>query len=591
MSAAQPFPVLASADNSRAGSPAPSAGSPGGQKGGRGKGKGKGGSKQAPRGKENGAAAADKAVAGDKPAAGDKATAAKPRHKKPKSKAKDPAAAAAAVEQQQQQGSETSGSSSNGGSAGRGGKGRGKKRQDTGAKAAAPAESAPAPESPTSATDDSGRRPKKAGKGSQRRRTVANPASSTATSAQPSPTQPASQPSASRATVSLARSSSSGALPLAMIVAGENGRARVLFSPQGVDNDHPLAHTGMSPRFSAGAVHSARSSAQNGRMLHSAYGDGLGLRSPMSPATHAHTQAPGLLRQRSLTSTHHHAAEPQWHGHHPQHQQQHWHGQQWHGQQQQHGHQWHGPQDVPLSAPEPRGRSQSMHMSMTGLRISLAQSRPGNVLSPHIALPPRSANAAAAGVQTNTYANNGYFATRRASLSNVGLAVDPSHSIRIPTIMFEKPKPEDLARASAQKTAATAAKDEAETDEAAAGQGGAPPTPVSAEDGSAGEMLAMQRLQEMIASMRKISQPQAAKKPEPVALAGDAPGESADSGKNAAVQMPPTPAAHPTSRFDSILEEDEDGEDDEAILDEEEPKTSAASAAAASAAAPALLTV
>ncbi|KAJ2787836.1 hypothetical protein GGI15_000405 [Coemansia interrupta] len=572
MSAAQPFPVLASADNSRAGSPAPSAGSPGAPRGGRGKGKGKGGSKQASRGKENGAAAGDKAVAGDK------AMASKPRHKKPKSKAKNPAVAAV----EQQQGSETSSSSSNG--AGRGGKGRGKKRQDGGTKGvAAAAADKPAPASPTPAAaaplaDEHGRRPKKAGKGSQRRRTVATPQSAPPMSATPPPAPPAAQPMPSRNSVSLARSSSSGALPLAMIVAGENGRARVLFSPAGVDNDHPLAHAGMSPRFSVGAVQSARAA-----RVAPGYGDGLGLRSPMSPAHHA--QAPGLLRQRSMTSAHHHGAEPQWQQHHHQqqwHSQQQQHHQQWHGQQQQQH--WHAQQEAPLTAPEVRGRSQSMHMSMTGLRISLAQSRPGNVLSPHIALPPRASNAPAS-VQTNTYANNGYFATRRASLSNVGLAVDPSHSIRIPTIMFEKPKKEDLARASAQKTAALA--EEASETKA---EGGAPPTPVSAEDGSAGEMLAMQRLQEMIASMRKIAQPPAAKKAEPVALAGDVADEPADAAKNAVVQMPPTPAAHPTSRFDSILEEDEDGEDDEAILDEEEeePKSSAASAAAASAA-PALL--
>ncbi|KAJ2366313.1 hypothetical protein IW150_005973, partial [Coemansia sp. RSA 2607] len=574
MSAAQPFPVLASADNSRAGSPAPSSGSPGSQRGGRGKGngKGKGGSKQAPRGKENGVAVGDKAAAEDKAAAGEKTS--KPRHKKQRSKAKSSAAAAAAVEQQQ--GSETSGSSS-AGNAGKGSKGRGKKRQDAGSKSAAAAavntaSEATTPTSVAAATDDSGKRAKKAGKGS-RRRTVANPQSTTPPPAQPSPTQPAAQPTLSHGSMPLARSSSSGALPLAMIVAGENGRARVLFNPQGVDNDHPLAHSGMSPRFSAGAVHSARSSAQNSRLA-SSYGDGLGLRSPMSPAQPVH--APGMLRQRSMTSTQHHQhqGEPQWHGHHHawnghHQQQQQWNGHQypqqpWNGYQQQ----WHAPQDVPLTAPEVRGRSQSMHMSMTGLRISLAQSRPGNVLSPHIALPPRSANAPA-GVQTNTYANNGYFATRRASLSNVGLAVDPSHSIRIPTIMFEKPKPEDLAKVSAQKPAASGA---AAVEDGAAPQG-APPTPVSAEDGSAGEMLAMQRLQEMIASMRNISQPQSAKKQERVSSPVDAAAEPVDSAKSAVVQMPPTPAAHPTSRFDSILEEDEDGEDDEAILDQEEPKT------------------
>ncbi|KAJ2824781.1 hypothetical protein IWW50_003169 [Coemansia erecta] len=102
----------------------------------------------------------------------------------------------------------------------------------------------------------------------------------------------------------------------------------------------------------------------------------------------------------------------------------------------------------------------------------------------------------------------GYFASRRASVS-AGLAVDPSHSIRIPTIMFQR---------------------------SASGSLSVPPSP--AHDG---EAVAMRRLQDMIASVRAAGKPE---KPVPA---------------------PPTPAAHPSARFDSILEEDEDTDDDDAL--------------------------
>ncbi|KAJ1835338.1 hypothetical protein LPJ63_001226 [Coemansia sp. RSA 2711] len=101
--------------------------------------------------------------------------------------------------------------------------------------------------------------------------------------------------------------------------------------------------------------------------------------------------------------------------------------------------------------------------------------------------------------------DHGYFATRRASES-AGLAVNPDQSIHIPEILFQ------------QRHASFA---------------GAPATP-SDEDG---EAVAMRRLQDMIAAMKALGRDRAPAQPPAL----------------------PTPA-HPSARFDSILEEDEDSD-------------------------------
>ncbi|KAJ2878042.1 hypothetical protein IWW38_006421, partial [Coemansia aciculifera] len=251
--------------------------------------------------------------------------------------------------------------------------------------------------------------------------------------------------------------------------------------------------------------------------------------------------------------------------------QQHQHQQ--HQQQQQHQQYFQAPLPspyTPQSAPayDGRGRSQSVsnHVSLTGLRISMAQSRPGNVLAPHLPLLSRaSSSGGPVAVQANTYANGGYFATRRASVSNVGLAADLSHSIRIPPVLFQ--------RRSFDPTAAAAAEAGGGGGDAEAQGGG------SSSSSSSGESPAMKRLQEMISSMRALGPaPSAAtaavaKSAEahdgPVDddgaedLALDSPAEVAESVAEPAAAA----AAHPTSRFDSILEEDEDADDDEANLD------------------------
>ncbi|KAJ1872532.1 hypothetical protein LPJ57_005059 [Coemansia sp. RSA 486] len=749
MTVAQPFPVLASADNSRSASPAPSSGSPGvgGAPGSQrnGKGKGKGGPSSKPT----------------------QASSSKPRHKKQPQQQKEAVVAAgqgsetntstsaSAGEQQQQQQQVRSSGNNNGKHKNKHRKAQagskpasvavaneqppsGKENVEAsrpsdagGSVASKPAAKQRKPRAPTtSAGEDAS---KKQGKAS-RRRTVA---STDASRSKPSqimesgmdatqsfaPSVSADIESHAYASAPLARSSSSSALPMAMIVPGENGRARVLFNPQAMDNDHPLANATPSPRFSTSSVQSARGPSAGAHLSNRArfpahYGDnlGLGLRSPMSPAlpsapvngTYSNSRsittpsasmaggspshaAPPIVRHRSLTSTqlrsnarsfspqsqysqhqhqnqnqqyHHYQQQYSHHHYQPQQQQHSQHHYQQHQQHQQpHSNYYHQQAQQqqptrrlssassagydgmapPLSAPaggstNPRGRSQSMstHISMTGLRISMAQSRPGNVLAPHLPLLTRAASGGA--VQPNTYANGGYFATRRASVSNVGLAVDPSHSIRIPTIMFQKPKPEDLAKAasaaassvaagaspSSQSASDTAGVD-AETVSAAAADCGPAAkrsletsdsliTPMTggnssdllkseSDEPTAGEALAMQRLQEMISSLRTLTQAQSLtpkadkKKPNQSqnqvnsqAQAQDqAPTQSQsqsvtstkladiDVTSTAAIQMPPTPAAHPTSRFDSILEEDEDDEADEEMLDAEDSSVTASS--------------
>ncbi|KAJ1819624.1 hypothetical protein LPJ75_001146 [Coemansia sp. RSA 2598] len=733
MTVAQPFPVLPSADNSRSASPALSSGSPGAgasSSSAQRNGKGRGGSNFKPT----------------------QAAASKPRHKKQQKPASASAAAAAAsAEAEAGQGSETNANANANASASTNEQQQQQQQQvhisNNGKHKNKSKKAQPRPKSATVAVANeqqpSGKenvetRPSDAGSGtpkqagrqkkpraptasageeaskkqsrSSRRRTVAsvetNRGKQSQVSAAGSDATLACAPTASvelQPPVSAPpmRSVSSSVLPMAMIVPGENGRARVLFNPQALDNDHPLASATPSPRFSSSSVQSARGPSSGAQLGSRArfpahYGDshglglGLGLRSPMSPAlpsapvsgSLSHVTPP-IVRHRSLTSTqlrstarsfspqsqfnqHQYQNQQYHHSHHQQHQQQQLqHQQQIHQYQpQQQRHQPHtsyyhqqaqqppmrrlssassaGYDGMvpPLSAPagdsaSPRGRSQSVstHISMTGLRISMAQSRPGNVLAPHLPLLSRAASGGA--VQANTYANGGYFATRRASVSNVGLAVDPSHSIRIPTIMFQKPKPEDLAKAasaaasaaaaasaspspqpSVSETASAGAQSATAVDATSAPAAKHPSsepsdslaTPVTGGNGSdtlkngvdepsAGEALAMQRLQEMISSMRSLTQTQTPKTSSKAQTQTQTQNQShqappqtqkqhvpsnkladVDVVGTAALQMPPTPAAHPTSRFDSILEEDEDNEADEEILDAETAEDSSVTA-------------
>ncbi|KAJ1959277.1 hypothetical protein GGI12_004416 [Dipsacomyces acuminosporus] len=451
----------------------------------------------------------------------------------------------------------------------------------------------------------------------------------------------------------------SGLLPQAMIVSGENGRARVLFNPH---SEHapagpaplqlqrsvsPAQHqyqrtSGAIPRRASMAAAQLGSRnkypvqfADNMAQQHHQH-LGLGaVQPPVYQTSRAHNGAratsvsngpavpfvpgsrvaavAGAARQRSVSSTQFRDTA--------------YHQQAQH--QQQHPRRISSaaaaiPEDVQSAADDTagaRGRSQtvSSHMSMTGLRISMAQSRPGNVLAPHVPLLSR--GAANGVVQTNTYANGGYFATRRSSVSNVGLAVDPSHSIRIPAIMFQKPSPEEphasSTAAAAQPPAASAATGD-DLPAVSSTNGGnvtlentgaldAPTTTAQpqprhgADDARPGagtnESLAMKRLQDMISSMRALGHPQQQQqqqqKPRHQQSANMSPHSiDAISSKIEAlpiVSLPPTPAAHPTSRFDSILEEDEDDDEDEDELEDGEivDASSATATATATSEAPA----
>ncbi|KAJ1884871.1 hypothetical protein LPJ66_010399, partial [Kickxella alabastrina] len=252
-------------------------------------------------------------------------------------------------------------------------------------------------------------------------------------------------------------------LGMAVIVQGENGRARVMFNSLIPENDHRMSGAS-APRF---APHSERRSSTGQFGSRARFpvpcsddmGLGLALNSPMSPAQSGASAvynvggrtaitpsqspqhaAPPEFRQRSFTSTQLRSSARSFS---PQNQKNYQHQQQ--NQQYQHQHQQYQQQNqqpprrlssispsaykqmVPQSAPvdgavNSRVRSQtvSTHTSVTGLRISMSQSRPGNVMAPH--LPQLSRASSGGNTQTNTYANGGYFATRRASVSNVGLA-------------------------------------------------------------------------------------------------------------------------------------------------------------------------
>ncbi|KAJ2387275.1 hypothetical protein GGI23_006316 [Coemansia sp. RSA 2559] len=258
----------------------------------------------------------------------------------------------------------------------------------------------------------------------------------------------------------------------------------------------------------------------------------------------------------------------------------------------------------PLSAPMAglpagtRGRSQSVltHSSAAGLRISMSQAQPGNVLAPY--LPSLSRTSSSGAATGTTLASGGYFASRRASVSNTGLAVDPNNTIRIPAIMFQKSNAEEQTKAlpagaRASVSPSSSATDALVTPMSAVNEKVAAASEASANDRVSSETLAMRRLQDMIESMRKLSSakpiaprdsavptpPLSASEPGPVASASksttavDALPDGAETAPPASPAAEPSvaaslsSAAHPTSRFDSILEEDEDSEDDEAKLD------------------------
>ncbi|KAJ2612083.1 hypothetical protein H4S08_002852 [Coemansia sp. RSA 1365] len=356
--------------------------------------------------------------------------------------------------------------------------------------------------------------------------------------------------------IAAGRGKAVGTLPTPTIITGEDGRARVVFDTQ---TENSYAH---QPRRSTLDNHLGHMPA---RGWTGAYGGhlGLGAGMPMHAAARGGSRTvttsaaenaggsgePPSFRNRSMTSTQLRATARPFA---PQHS---------------------VPQRrslssavdglaVPLSAPASsgaRGRSQSAstHVSMTGLRISMAQSQPGNVMAPHLPMPARGHLALA-----GAYSNGGYFASRRASVSNVGLAVDPSHSIRIPTVMFQRQKPDVPQPILAADTSLPTP-----TSASAPDSTGSEPEPAE----TPGESLAMRRLQEMIASMRAMAPPKPARDHQdatpPISASAPAPTSAP---AHLAPVISPTPATHPSSRFDSILEEDEDTEQDEAILDAED---------------------
>ncbi|KAJ2084232.1 hypothetical protein H4R24_000174 [Coemansia sp. RSA 988] len=344
------------------------------------------------------------------------------------------------------------------------------------------------------------------------------------------------------------RPQAAGTLSAPTIITGEDGRARVVFDMQPED---PCAH---QPRRSTLDNHVGHAPP---RAWTGGYGThlGLGTATPMHAAARGatrsvttsaaeHTGSNAALpsfRHRSMTSTQLRATARPFS---PQHSA---------PQRRSLSSAVDGPV-APLSAPAAsgtRGRSQSAstHISMTGLRISMAQAQPGNVMAPHLSMVMRAGNPALAGA----YSNGGYFASRRASVSNVGLAADPSHSIRIPTIMFQRQKPDAPPIPAADPSLPTPTSASAESE------------PESAE--TPGDSPAMRRLQEMIASMRAMGPPKSARDYSDIAAPPVSAAAPPSTSEQLAPAMPPTPAAHPSSRFDSILEEDEDTEQDEAILD------------------------
>ncbi|KAJ2786226.1 hypothetical protein H4R18_000073 [Coemansia javaensis] len=433
---------------------------------------------------------------------------------------------------------------------------------------------APAPAEPGGASAPEAQAPRPRRRASRRGGSKKAPRSESAGSSRPAsaqqqapppPPQPQPQPQPRRA--------ASGTLSMPVIIADEDGRARVVFSSQPAEPGHVHHHHHHRPPPPQQQRRSTVDHVIHGR-------GGLGLGPGMQPEPAGACEAPpGFCRHHSMGPGQLHAAAqrfaaqprfraaaaaaPDYHHHPHPHPHPHPHSH--------HHHHYYAPMDHPPATAPPggefgaRARSQSVsaHASMTGLRISLAQSQPGNVMSPHLHLP-------AHGAQTP---QSGYFASRRASVSDVGLAVDPSHSIRIPTIMFQKQRrsrPADDSPAAASLVTPNTAEPGASPVHAV--EDGAVPGEEEGEEGGeeeeelSGEDLAMRRLQDMIASLRALSAPA-------TAAAAAAPADP----ELPPVAVPPTPAAHPTSRFDSILEEDEDTDEDE---DEDGCATAAAAAAA-----------
>ncbi|KAJ2713018.1 hypothetical protein H4R19_002457 [Coemansia spiralis] len=513
MSAVQPFPTLASADNSRSGSPARDSTRPAAN----------------PRRHNSHRRHKKGAPQGDAQPG--------PRHRPQKPKAVDEAIAEA-----RDNTPSSDPASSAGGARRRNGRKNGAKRR--GQQASAPSESVASSSRPTSSLMSA---------------------------------TPAGQPT-------------TGTLSMPMIIAGEDGRARVVFNAQPDDlyrsSPEELYHHPLHHEYQHQHQHRFYASPPPTSYGHSL---ALGEEPPAQqylPAEHAIGAPPGF-RHRSMTSTQlqqHHpdtrSYSPQLSSFHrpPPHP----------GHPSQHQDQTHRfssvidapayPHTAPLTAEAgSRGRSQSVstHVSMTGLRISLAQSQPGNVMSPHLPLLARGAYGAPGQAPHSAYAGGGYFASRRASVSNVGLAVDPSHSIRIPTIMFQRPRSDSAA----------APKDTA-AGEPITPQSGRPAADACSSEAAelTGEDLAMQRLQDMISSLRALGTGRTATAPEepaPKVLQSEEAAD-ADEEPETPIAMLPTPAAHPTSRFDSILEEDEDTDDDDDDVDG--PSASVGPVAAAAAA-------
>lgn len=324
------------------------------------------------------------------------------------------------------------------------------------------------------------------GKNNNSRRRNTTSAAATAKTAQPEAPQK--------------QNNNSNELPAGLLVRGENGRARAVFSPA---ND-------IEGQYYNNIPHASRRMSLN----HCHYSDNsLGISMPMpmpmsAAAAATYVPPPPRFRHRSFTSSQRRISSAR----------------------------MHAPlalainddypvpiqhyQGVPMSAPatnlhfNQRGRSQTVshNASMTGRHVTMSQAPLGQVLAPP---EPRLDNA------------DRRRHPHRDSVPNADLTLDHSNTIRIPTIMLQK----------------------ASSEEQADDQSG----PLT------GEKLAMKRLQDMISSMRVLT----------------------DTPKSPTLSSPnPTahPIAHPTARFDSILEEDEDDEHDEAELDKEQEDTNATAA-------------
>ncbi|KAJ2335022.1 hypothetical protein GGH91_005565, partial [Coemansia sp. RSA 2671] len=281
MSTAQPFPVLASADNSRSASPAnsppPKPAAQRGKNGGRGGGKARGKKSQGSANTSSGEAVPAKRVNGS-------------------GKQQQRSVVAVAGPSPSSSSSSTTAESGLLATAD-----NGQQRK----KATPATEAAAAPK----------RQQPKTARGGRRNTIEPAPAETAPPPLQQQQQQPIHSPHGGR----------TGSLPMAMIVAGENGRARVLFNPppqqdyaDDVAADSPPPQFIGQPRFPAGSTQQRRSSmshynsSSNGggsRMRYSS-SEGLGLASPgvghsmySAPATARCVTTPPEFRQRSMTST------------------------------------------------------------------------------------------------------------------------------------------------------------------------------------------------------------------------------------------------------------------------------------------------